>query len=98
MRRTFARQPPYSPGSVQTPDDLRSPDCYVLHVLIVLLIVAVLLYSPTLRRGVGQFLTGGLFMIAMTLAFGAAGVIIAVLGSLAALYRPAPPRSGQTRH
>jgi len=67
-------------------------------VLIALLIVALMLYSPTIRRGLGQFVAGALFMIAMALAFGAAGVLIATVLALSSLYRPAPPRSGQTRH
>ena len=60
-----------------------------------LALLAALLYWPALRRAAGQALLGWLFVVVMALAFGAAGALVALAVSLAAVYRPAPRKSGR---
>jgi hypothetical protein len=50
--------------------------------------IAALLHFPRLRRAVGAFILGTLFLVVMTAAFGSAGAIIAVVLALMSLYRP----------
>jgi hypothetical protein len=56
-------------------------------VIVLLLIVAALLYFPTLRRAVGAYLFGVLFMFVMALTLGSAGVLIALAIGVVAFVR-----------
>ncbi len=60
--------------------------------LLALTAIALLLHFPRLRHATGQVLAGWLFVVVMALAFGAVGVLIALVVSLALVYRPAPPK------
>lgn len=53
-------------------------------VIAALVVLGLLLYFPALRRSVGAFAWGVLFLIAMTLGFGEAGALTALAVGLAA--------------
>ena len=81
--------------------DFRQPSPF-LHprtvratVVVLLALLAALLHFPRLRHAAGQALLGWLFVAVMAILFGAAGALIALAVSLAAVYRPAPRKSGR---
>lgn len=61
--------------------------------LFVLVALGLLLHFPALRRGVGRFVAGWLFVVVMAILFGAAGALIALPVGLAVVYRPAARRA-----
>ncbi len=63
--------------------------------LLLLIAIGLLLHFPRLRHAAGQGLLGWLFVVVMALAFGAAGALVALVVSLAAVYRPAPRNPGR---
>ena len=64
-------------------------------VVVLLALLAALLHFPRLRHAAGQVLLGWLFVAATAILFGAAGALVALAVSLAAVYRPAPRKSGR---
>jgi hypothetical protein len=66
--------------------------------VVVLLILAALLYFPLLRRAVGAYICGALFMVTMAILLGVPGVLFALAVSMVvfvrAFWRPARRRHG----